>query len=163
MDSASRKQRIYIETSVISYLTARPLRGAMQAATTLWWQKYRPQCEAIISELVDLEIEEGDADAIRRRQESVAMLPRVRITGETTALANRLLQAHALPGSAKDDAMHVALAAVYATDILLTWNCKHIANVIMMPKILATITEAKYVPPLIMTPTFLLESMGESL
>jgi len=164
MDSVTRKQRVYVETSVVSCLTARPSRNdVMQTATKLWWQKYQPQCEAIVSELVDLEIEEGDADAVRRRQESVAMLPRVRITDETSVLAKRLLQVHALPAVAQDDAMHVALAAVHTMDILLTWNCRHIANGRTMSKILDTITEAKYKPPMIMTPTFFLETMGESL
>ena len=91
----------------------------------------------------------------------MALLPRLLITDEANELAARLLRAHALPGSAEDDAMHVALATVHEIDILLTWNCKHIANAITMPKILATIKEANYNPPVITTPTDLLKSMGE--
>jgi len=135
----------------------------MQAATKLWWQKYRPQCEAFVSELVDLEIEEGDINAVRRRQESVALLARKPMTDEAIALSTRLLRAHALPAVAQDDAMHVALAAVHSMDILLTWNCRHIANMTMMSRIQATIIEARYNPPLIVTPKFFLETMGESL
>jgi len=111
-----------------------------------------------VSELVDDEINQGDIDAIRRRQEAVAMLTRLPITNEARALAKRLLRVHALPGVAEDDAMHVALAAVHETDILLTWNCRHIANQRMIPKISATIVEANYEPPLITTPTDLLKS-----
>ena len=91
------------------------------------------------------------------------MLARVRSTDEVDELTARFLQAHVLPAIAKDDAAHVALATVHKMDILLTWNCKHIANGTMMPKIQATIVEAGYKPPLIMTPTFFLETMGESL
>ena len=159
------KRQVYIETSIISYLTARPSRDVMQlaqqAATELWWREHRPKCDVFVSELVDTEIERGDADAVRRRQESVAMLTRKPATDEVGELVTRLLLAHALPAIARDDATHVALAAVHQMDILLTWNCKHIANVIMMPKILTTIREANYEPPLITTPMDLLGSMGE--
>ena len=159
------KKQVYIETSVISYQTAWPSRDviqlAKQAATKQWWRDHLPLCDVFVSELVDREIKRGDVDAIRRRQEAVAMLARMEITDEVNELAMRLLQAHALPEVAKDDATHVALATVHEMDILLTWNCKHIANGIMMPKILATIEKSNYEPPLILTPAILLESMGE--
>ena len=160
------KQRVYIETTVISYLTARPSRDAMQttqqSATKLWWRELRPLCDVFVSELVDREIERGDMDAARRRRESVVELARVQITDEVGELATRLRRAHALPDSAKDDATHVALAAVHKMDILLTWNCKHIANGAMMPKILATIERANYNAPWITTPVdFLKAPIGE--
>jgi len=120
---STEKQRVYIDASVISYLTARPSYDAMQAvqqaATEQWWREHRPQCDVFVSELADIEIARGDADAVRRRQESVATLVRWSITDEATALANRLLQAHVFPGNAKEDALHVALAAVHEMDILL--------------------------------------------
>ena len=163
MDSTPKKERVYVETSVVSYqaawLSRDPMLAGDQIATKLWWREYRPQYEVFVSELVDDEIEKGDIDAVRRRQESVAMLARVHITDEADALASRLLRVHALPVSASDDAMHVALATVHKMDILLTWNCKHIANRRMTPKILATIVEANYEPPLITTPADLLKSL----
>ena len=165
MDSTPKKQRVYLETSVISVLTARPSRDTAQivrqAATEQWWREHRPQCDVLVSRVVDSEIAEGDADAKRRRQESVETLVRLPITDEANQLAARLLRAYALPDIAEDDALHIALAAVHKIDFLLTWNCGHIANGMMTPKILATITEAKYEPPRIMAPAILLESMGE--
>jgi len=161
------KLRVYLETSVVSFLAARASCDAIQvirkSATEQWWREYRPQCDAFVSELVDREIERGDAVAARRRQEAVALLARVQITNEARALTRRLLLAHALPDIAEGDAMHVALATIHKMDILLTWNCKHLANVIMMPKIRATVEEANYNLPLITTPANLLESMGELL
>jgi len=163
---ALKKKRVYLETSVISYLTARPSRDVVlafqQAATKLWWQEHRPLFDVFVSELVDDEIEQGDANAVRRRQESVIMLERKPVTSEAIALADRLLHAHALPRNAKGDAMHVALAAVHEMDILLTWNCRHIANDAMEPKIVATIVEANYKPPRITTPEKVLKApIGE--
>jgi len=159
------KKRVYIETSVISYLTARPSRdlvlAARQTVTEQWWREHRPRYDVFVSGLVDSEIEQGDAEAKLRRRESVAMLTRLEVIAEADELIARLLRAHALPAVAQDDAAHVALATVHKMDILLTWNCKHIANVIMMPKILATIREANYEPPSIATPANLWDSMGE--
>ena len=160
------KKRVYIETSVISYLTARPSRDIMQvarqAATEQWWREHRLRCETFVSELVDFEIEQGDDDASRRRHEAIAAMTRAPITSDVGVLAKMLFRSHALPSSAEDDAFHVALASVHEMDILLTWNCKHIANVIMMPKILATIQKAGFEPPMLTTPANLLESLGES-
>jgi len=89
------------------------------------------------------------------------MLPWVEITDEVDELAERLLLAHALPSVAKDDATHVALAAVYKMDILLTWNCRHIANDVTEPRIRTTIVEARYNPPDIMTPADFTEKIGD--
>ena len=163
---AVKKKRVYLETSVISYLTARPSRSAMQAAqqdaTKLWWREHRPLFDVFVSELVDEEIEQGDANAVRRRQESVVMLERKPITDEAVELTDRLLRAHALPRNAHEDAMHVALATVHEMDILLTWNCRHIANVVVEPRIMATIIEANYKPPRITTPEKMLKApIGE--
>jgi len=138
------------------------MQTAQQIVTALWWQEYRPLCDVFVSGLVDNEIKQGDNNAVRRRQEAVAILPRMQITDEADALALRLLQAHALPRNAGDDALHVALAAVHEMDILVTWNCRHIANSIMEPKIVTTIVEAGYTPPLIMTPEKILKApIGE--
>ncbi|MCL2701849.1 MAG: type II toxin-antitoxin system VapC family toxin [Phycisphaerae bacterium] len=159
------KKRVYIETSVISYLTARPSRdlilAARQAVTEQWWREHRSRYDVFVSRLVDSEIEQGDTEAKLRRRGTAAMLTRLEVIAESDELVARLLRSHALPAVAQDDAAHVALATVHKMDILLTWNCKHIANVIMMPKILATIREANYEPPLITTPANLWDSSGE--
>lgn len=34
-----------------------------------------------------------------------------------------------LPPQVAHDAAHIAVAAVHAVDYLLTWNCKHLANI----------------------------------
>jgi hypothetical protein len=158
-------QRVYIETTIVSYLTSKPSRDRIvaghQAATELWWRQHRPKCDVFISEVVALEAQEGDPEASRRRAAAIVGIPLLAVTDEVSSLAKRLVRANALPSTAEDDALHVALASVFEMDVLLTWNCRHIANVIAMPKILATIDEAGYEAPTITTPSDLLESLGE--
>lgn len=62
---------VYIESSVIGYLTARLSRdivvSARQAITTEWWENCRDSFEIFISELVIEEVGSGDYIAAQKR------------------------------------------------------------------------------------------------
>lgn len=64
-------KRVYLETSVISYLVARPSRNPLAAAwqqiTRQWWDRQRLRFELFASELVVMEAGTGDFDAARTR------------------------------------------------------------------------------------------------
>ena len=153
------KSRVYVETSVISYLAARPSRDLIVAAhqqiSHEWWS-VRHEWELSISALVISESSAGDADAAKRRLELLDGLPTLHLTNDALELAQRLLASAALPEKAKEDALHIALAAVHGTDYLLTWNCKHIANAGKRPLIETVCETAGYRPPVICTPEELL-------
>ena len=159
------KQRVYIETTIVSYLTSKPSRdlivAANQAATQLWWRLHRTKCELFASELVVKEAGRGDEDASRQRLELLSGIPLLSATLEAQTLARNLVRAHVLPSTEEDDAAHVALAAVHGMDILLTWNCRHIANVIAAPGIRSVIENSGYRAPTITTPAVLLAALGE--
>ncbi|MEN6336376.1 MAG: type II toxin-antitoxin system VapC family toxin [Phycisphaerales bacterium] len=156
------KKRVYIETSIVSYLTARPSRDLLAAAwqeiTTAWWDRRRQDFELYTSELTVEESSGGDAIAAQRRLESLQSLPLLEITDSALALAEVLVNAGAIPGNAAGDALHVALATVHRMDYLLTWNCRHIDNAEMMPAIRAVALSSGYSLPEICTPQ---ELMGE--
>jgi len=122
----------YIETTVISYVTAKPSRDIIvaghQAVTTEWWDRDLPKFRAVISPVVLDEISAGDADAIARRLAVVEGMPLLELTSEVTALAMRYYDSVRLPETARADALHLALATMHGTDYLVTWNCRHIAN-----------------------------------
>ena len=153
------KTRVYIETSVISYLAAHPSRDLIVAAHQQishdWWS-VRHEWELSISALVISEARAGDTDASRRRLELLDGLPALHLTNEALELAQRLLAGAALPERAKEDALHIAVAAVHGTDYLLTWNCTHIANASKRPLIETICEAAGYPPPIICTPEELL-------
>ncbi len=149
------KTSIYIETTIISYLTSRPSRdlrrAAHQEATCEWWAT-RAAFDLYISQLVVDEAAAGDAGAAAQRLEALRGVPRLLLTADATALGQDLLREAALPSKATADALHIALAAVHGVDCLLTWNCAHIANATMRPKIEAICRAKGFQPPVICTP-----------
>jgi hypothetical protein len=159
------KKRVYIETTIISYLTARPsqnlILAARQAATELWWREQRPRFDLFVSELVVFEASRGDGEARARRLQALTGIPHLSPVPEAAALAKPLLRGNALPSGEEDDAAHIALAAVHRMDLLLTWNLSHIANVMEGPRIRSIIERAGYPAPTITTPENLLASMGD--
>lgn len=149
------KSSIYVETSIVSYLTARPnrdlVRAAHQEVTREWWAT-REAFELFISQLVLDEAAAGDAGAAAQRLEALRDLPLLELTAEVTALSVHLLREAALPPKAAADAFHIAFAATHGVDFLLTWNCTHIANATMRPKIEAICRMNGFDPPVICTP-----------
>ncbi len=134
------KKKIYLETSVISYLTARSSRDvvklARQELTREWWHSNRMKYELHISSFVMEEISRGDRQAACQRLDVVADLPEIMMTDEAANLYEGLLAAKAVPIEAAADAMHIAFAVVSGMDYLLTWNCAHINNAANKKKIL---------------------------
>lgn len=153
------KQRVYVETTIVSYLTARPSRdliiAAHQAVTRQWWER-RADFDLYVSQQVVDEAGRGDPEAARQRLLLLIGVARLRVTDQALDLARELIAAHALPEEAAEDALHIALAAVSGMDALVTWNCRHMANAVLMRAIRETIDRAGYEPPIICTPDGLL-------
>jgi hypothetical protein len=153
--------RVYLETTVVSYLTARPSRdlriAAHQQATSEWWTTRRDQFDVYISQLVLEKAAVGDEDAATRRLEQVEGLSLLALTDACFELTEKLVTDGAVPQEAQEDALHIAVAAVHGMDYLLTWNCRHIANATMRGRIQATCFDAGYDAPVICTPEELLE------
>jgi len=156
------KPRVYVETSVISYLTARPSNDframSNQNVTLEWWELERPKFELVISEFVIAEASLGHPEAAQRRLLALVGLVELQATQAVKTLARELVARNALPAVAEIDALHVAIAAVNGIDYLLTWNCTHIANAHTRPKIEATCRALGYEPPIICTPQELTEN-----
>ena len=154
---------VYIETSVISYLAARPSRDVLAAArqqiTLEWWHKRRHGFDVYVSELVRLEARAGDETAAANRSDCMAGIPELPVTEEARGLARALLQEGVLPENAVADALHIATAAVHGVRYLVTWNCAHIANAEIKPLVRSVCAVHGYSSPEICTPE---ELMGET-
>ena len=155
------KAKVYIETTVISYLTARPSRDVViaghQKITRDWWQTDRDKFDLMASQLVVREASAGDPQAAKERLESLTTLTLLEITEAAVTLAQELLTTAALPEKAAEDALHLAIAVTNGVEYLLTWNCKHLANATMRTKIEDVCRAAGYEPVIICTPEELLE------
>jgi hypothetical protein len=153
-------RRIYIETTIPSYLTARPSRDIVQAArqqlTREWWDVERRNYDLCISQIVLDEATAGDAEAAQRRMAVIDTLPLLDLTFEVDGLAETIMQSGLLPASASRDAVHIAVTAVHQVHFLLTWNCRHIANATIFRDLQHIIMSAGYDVPVICTPEELL-------
>ena len=154
---------IYVETSIISYLAARPSRdlitAARQQVTHTWWRERRPEFDLYVSQVVLAEAAAGDPQAATRRAELLAQLPLLDVTPEVAELAAALIEQTPLPPRAGADAVHIAIATYYGLDFLLTWNSAHIANAALRPRIEEVCRQSGFRPPVICTPD---ELMGEN-
>jgi hypothetical protein len=155
-------ERVYIETTVVSYLTARPNRDVVIAAhqqiTHEWWGTRRADYELCVSQLVFQEASGGDPQAAQERLEAMQAMTLVETSPSALALAKDLVQAGALPEKAGDDALHIAVAATQGIPYLLTWNCRHMANATMRPVIESVCARNGFKAPIICTPEELLET-----
>ena len=152
---------VYIETTIVSYLTARPSRDLVQRAhqqlTRRWWRTRRPQFDLYVSPLVIQEAACGDPLRARRRLAALKAVPVLDATSDAMQLAEALAQAGAVPTEAVVDATHIAIATVHGMSYLLTWNCAHIANATMRTRIETICRSEGYEPPILCTPEELME------
>ncbi len=147
---------IYIETSIVSYYTARPSRdlviAARQEITHEIWPILQKQFILYISALVIQEASRGDNEAAKKRLSALSGIPVLEISQETQEIARTLISDNAIPPEHEEDALHIAVASINGIDFLLTWNCKHIANADTLPRIYEMLRDANFRPPLIVTP-----------
>ena len=153
---------VYIESSVISYLAARPSRDLVvaghQAVTAEWWDSHRLRYDVYVSPLVVEEVSAGDASAAEERLRVIADIPSVSIAAEAESLASALLASNAVPANSARDALHIAIAATQGMDYLVTWNFKHINNASTRTMVVNVVSNSGLVCPVLCSPE---ELMGE--
>jgi predicted nucleic acid-binding protein len=151
---------LYIETSIVSYLQSRPsgqvVAAARQLLTHTWWANERHQYELVTSQYVLDEAADGDAAVARRRLDSLNGIPILPLHQAILEIAEEILRRAILPRSASVDALHLAMVAHHQVDYLLTWNCTHIANARILPKVFDVLDHAGLTRPIICTPEELL-------
>jgi len=150
---------VYVESSVISYLTARPAKDGLnrvrQQLTAKWWDR-RHEWECVVSPIVMLEIAEGDPGAAARRLEKARSFMEVQTSSETEWLAGMLISHKLVPESVRADAVHLALAAVHGAHYLLTWNQKHLDNLNLRSRVEDFVRKQGWEPAMVITPDRLL-------
>ena len=148
-------QRIYVETSVISYFANRPSRdglvAARQALTHDWWAGL-DKSQACLSALVIEEISRGDAEAAQKRLNLAQGLLQLKQIPEATALAHRLINAGAVPRTEPEDALHIALATVHQCRLLVSWNFAHFVGFEPRYRLLEQLKGWGYSPAYLVTP-----------
>ena len=156
------KPSLYVETTIIGYLTSRLsadlVTAAHQKLTQEWWDTRRQEFDLYVSQSVIQEAGAGHPTEAQKRLDAISDIPQLGLSEAVRELARDLLNAHAVPQQYAEDALHIAVSAVHGVEYLLTWNCAHIANARMRDKIEEVCRAMGYEPPKICTPE---ELMGE--
>ena len=157
------KSKIYLETTVVSHLVARPSNDAIlaswQRASRQLWEDYADRFEFVISVIVRDEAQRGNPTAAQQRLEVVSPLTVLEMLPEAGMLAQRLLDTGAVPGNSEQDAQHIAIATVHGVNYLVSWNHKHIVNKNKREHINRVCREAGFQPITICTPIELMEDI----
>ncbi len=160
------KPKVYIETTIISYLTAWPSRDVViagyQQTTRDWWRDAADRFELVASELVIDEAGAGDPVAAQERLVALESVTLLDATEAAANLAQQLIESGAIPEKAAGDAGHIAIAVTNGVEYLVTWNCRYIANATMRAQIERVCRSAGYEPTIICTPDELMESDYET-
>ena len=153
--------RVYIETSIVSYLRQRPsgqvVAAARQILTRRWWDDERTNYELVTSQYVIDEAADGDPHLAQERLDSLDDIPLLQLGPDIDAVAAEIMSRAILPPKAQVDALHIATAAHHRIDYLLTWNCTHIANARILPGIQSVLVDMNCWVPIICTPAEMLD------
>lgn len=159
------KSRLYIETSVISYLVGRASPNTViaghQAATQELWAVLNQNFEPYVSDLVLQEVSDGNVEKSKLRLEAIKDIPVLDVDQDVETVARLLLTQKAVPEKSLEDAVHIATAAVNQMDLIVTWNFKHINNPVMKQRMREVLFRAGHILPEICSPDELLEVNDE--
>jgi predicted nucleic acid-binding protein len=155
-------ETVYIETTIVSYLVARPSRdlvlSAHQQTTREWWESERQRYRCVTSEEVLREASRGEAEMVLARLNKLAGMALIPMDDAIERLATSFLATKALPASMRSDAVHLATATHGRTDYLLTWNCTHLANAAILRHLESEARRQGWDLPKVCTPLELIES-----
>jgi predicted nucleic acid-binding protein len=151
---------VYVETSIISYLRQKPssqvVIAARQLLTHRWWHDERANYQLVVSQYVIDEASAGDPTLAADRLQALDGIPLLPHDPEIPKIAAEIMAIGVLPPKAQVDALHIATVAHHRVQYLLTWNCRHIANAKILPRIQGVLTDLGIPIPIICTPEELL-------
>ena len=147
---------VYVETSIISYLRQKPstqvVLAARQLLTHQWWNDERRNYGLVASQFVIDEASAGDPTLAAERLQLLTGIPLLPLDPVIADIADEIMSRAILPEKARTDALHIATVAHHRIQYLLTWNCRHIANARILPRIHDVLIDLLIPVPVICTP-----------
>ena len=126
------KEKVYLDTTIPSYIIAKPSRDIIllshQELTKEWWKESKDNYELFISDIVVIEVEEGDKDYAKKRRDLLSGITVLENNSEIEVLVKQYMNHFHFPDKLYRDMYHVAFAVYYNIDFLLTWNFTHLNN-----------------------------------
>jgi hypothetical protein len=159
-------QKVYVETTIFSYLASRPsgdlVTAAHQRVTAEWWSTAPARFDLVASVVVLQEVTAGDPALAERRVGLLGSIALLGLSPDARDLARQLVTSGAVPPRATADAAHVALATVGAVDYLVTWNLRHLAGAVVRRRLENALRRLGFIPPILCTPEELLPDTREA-
>ena len=148
-------ETVYVETSIISYLRQKPSTQVVLAASQLlthqWWNDERTNYQLVASQFVIDEASAGNPTLAAERLQLLAGIPLLPLDAAIADIADEIMSRAILPEKARTDALHIAAVAHHRIQYLLTWNCRHIANARILPRIHNVLNDLLLPVPVICT------------
>lgn len=153
-----RKMKIYLDTSVISYLQQEDVPERMKETLNLWKQFEEGKYDIYLSQVTLDEVGECQEPKKTVLYEYLSRIQytKLEITDEVLRVANQIVEMGILPPKSIDDCQHIATAVVHGCDYIISWNFKHIVNIKTIKGIRAITHLESYKDIDIMNPSVLL-------
>ena len=155
-----KRYKVYLDTSVISYLYQLDAPEKMEDTLRLWKLLKEGVYEVYISDIVISEISACNEEKLRILMDSLKQIDYniIETDEDTVELAEKFIDFGILKQKSFDDCQHIAAAILAGCDIITSWNFKHIVNVRTVRGVKVITTMEGYKDLLIYPPTVLLES-----
>lgn len=126
-----KKLKVYLDTSVISYLLQDDAPERMKDTLALWEQFEAGKYDVYLSQVT---LDEIDDCPEPKRTTLYEYLGKIRFTNlqltqEAVDVAKRIINMGILTQKSQDDSHHIAIAVVNECDCILSWNFKHMVNI----------------------------------
>ena len=155
-----RKLKVYLDTSVISYLSQEDAPERMKDTLELWKDFVNGKYEIYLSQVTIDEIEKCSEPKRSMLYDYLSDIEYIKleINEEIVELAQKIIDMGILKPKSYDDCQHIAAAVVNACDCIISWNCRHIVNIKTIRGVRAITNLEGYKGVDIINPSVLLES-----
>lgn len=155
-----RKLKVYLDTSVVSYLYQVDAQEKMQNTLDLWELFKNKVYEVYISDIVIREISGCNEEKLKILLDYLDQIDYniIETDEDTVELAGKFIDFGILKQKSFDDCQHIAAAILAGCDIITSWNFKHIVNVKTVRGVKVITTLEGYKDLLIYPPSVLIES-----
>lgn len=154
------KQKIYLETSVISaYFDFWSQAPDQKRSTRKFWKIMIKQHQPYVSDVAMAELADAHKDLGAKLIKLIKPFERIKDNREAQIIRDKYIEYNIVPASKRADAGHLALAAVYEMDFLVSWNHRHITRPVKRKQITDFNIKHKLPVPVILTPDDFLEDL----
>lgn len=154
-----KKLKVYLDTSVVSYLYQEDALEKMQDTLSLWKLFKEGIYEVYVSDIVFREIDKCSEKKLNILLDYLDQIEyhEVETDSNTIELARKFIDFGILKKKSFDDCQHIAAAILAGCDIIISWNFKHIVNAKTVKGVKIITTLEGYKDLLIYPPSVLLE------